>query len=218
MELTVKNIKGEEVDTIQVSESLFNAPMNAALVHQVMVAYRANQRQGTHSTKTRSQVSGGGAKPWRQKHTGRARQGSTRSPQWRHGGVVFGPHPRDYRLGIPKKMRRQALRCVLSDKVRGEKLILVDQMDLSEAKTKGMSQALANLNASNSTLVVTSGKNEGVVRTARNLQKVFTLPVDLLSAGVLLHRENLLITVDAVRRAEELWGNVGASDNGEEQA
>lgn len=218
MELTVKNIKGEEVDTIQVSESLFNAPMNAALVHQVMVAYRANQRQGTHSTKTRSQVSGGGAKPWRQKHTGRARQGSTRSPQWRHGGVVFGPHPRDYRLGIPKKMRRQALRCVLSDKVRGEKLILVDQMDLSEAKTKGMSQALANLNASNSTLVVTSGKNEGVVRTARNLQKVFTLPVDLLSAGVLLHRENLLITVDAVRRAEELWGNAGASDNGEEQA
>lgn len=218
MELPVKNIKGEEVDTIQVSESLFDAPMNAALVHQVMVAYQANQRQGTHSTKTRSQVSGGGRKPWRQKHTGRARQGSTRSPQWRHGGVVFGPHPRDHRLGIPKKMRRQALRCVLSDKVRGEKLILVDQMDLSETKTKGMSQVLANLNASNSTLVVTSRKNEGVVRSARNLQKVFTLPVDLLSAGALLHRENLLMTVDAVRRAEELWGNGGASDNGEEQA
>jgi large subunit ribosomal protein L4 len=218
MKLPVKNIKGEEVDTIQVSESLFNAPMNAALVHQVMVAYKANQRQGTHSTKTRSQVSGGGHKPWRQKHTGRARHGSTRSPQWRHGGVVFGPHPRDHRLGIPKRMRRQALRCVLSDKVRGEKLILVDQMDLSEAKTKGMSQVLTNLAASNSTLVVTSGKDEDVVRTARNLQKVFTLPVDLLSAGALLHRENLLMTVDAVRRAEELWGNGGASDNGEEQA
>jgi large subunit ribosomal protein L4 len=218
MKLPVKNIKGEEVDTIQVSESLFNAPMNAALVHQVMVAYKANQRQGTHSTKTRSQVSGGGHKPWRQKHTGRARHGSTRSPQWRHGGVVFGPHPRDHRLGIPKRMRRQALRCVLSDKVRGEKLILVDQMDLSEAKTKGMSQVLTNLAASNSTLVVTSGKDEDVVRTARNLQKVFTLPVDLLSAGALLHRENLLMTVDAVRRAEELWGNEGASDNGEEQA
>jgi large subunit ribosomal protein L4 len=218
MKLPVKNIKGEEVDTIQVSESLFNAPMNAALVHQVMVAYKANQRQGTHSTKTRSQVSGGGHKPWRQKHTGRARHGSTRSPQWRHGGVVFGPHPRDHRLGIPKRMRRQALRCVLSDKVRGEKLILVDQIDLSEAKTKGMSQVLTNLAASNSTLVVTSGKDEDVVRTARNLQKVFTLPVDLLSAGALLHRENLLMTVDAVRRAEELWGNGGASDNGEEQA
>jgi large subunit ribosomal protein L4 len=218
MKLPVKNIKGEEVDTIQVSESLFNAPMNAALVHQVMVAYKANQRQGTHSTKTRSQVSGGGHKPWRQKHTGRARHGSTRSPQWRHGGVVFGPHPRDHRLGIPKRMRRQALRCVLSDKVRGEKLILVDQMDLSEAKTKGMSQVLTNLAASNSTLVVTSGKDEDVVRTARNLQKVFTLPVDLLSAGALLHRENLLMNVDAVRRAEELWGNGGASDNGEEQA
>jgi large subunit ribosomal protein L4 len=209
MELPVKNIRGEEVGRIEVSDSLFNVPMNAALVHQAMVMYRANHRQGTHDTKTRSQVAGGGRKPWRQKYTGRARQGSTRAPQWRHGGVVFGPHPRDYRLRMPAKMRRKALRCVLSEKARGEKLIVVDRLELPGTRTKEMVQSLRNLGATGSTLVVSREKDEALIRSARNLQQVYTLPVELLNAGALLQRENILMTVDAVRRAEELWANEG---------
>ena len=209
MELPVKNIKGEEVDRIEVSDSLFNAPMNAALVHQAMVMYRANQRQGTQDTKTRGQVSGGGRKPWRQKYTGRARQGSTRAPQWRHGGVAFGPHPRDYRQRMPAKMRRKALRCVLSEKARGERLIVVDRLEFPEARTKEMVQSLRNLGATGSTLVVSREKDEALIRSARNLQRVYTLPVELLNAGALLQRENILMSVDAVRRAEELWADEG---------
>lgn len=210
MELSVKSVKGEEVGTVKVAESLFNAPMNEALVHQALVMYQANRRQGTHDTKTRSQVAGGGRKPWRQKYLNRARQGSIRAPQWRHGGVVFGPHPRDYRLRMPRKMRHQALRCALSQKVRGDKLVVVDSIELPTAKTREMVQALKALEVKGSTLLVTNGKDETAVRSARNLPRVYTLPVDLLNAEVLLHRETVVMTVDAVKRAEELWATEGA--------
>lgn len=206
MELPVRNIKGEQVDTVQVSDSLFDAAANAPVVHQAMVMYLANMRQGTHSTKTRSDVSGGGRKPWRQKYTGRARQGSTRSPQWRHGGIVFGPHPRSYRQALPKKMRHLALRSVLSDKARGQKLVLVDNLDMAQAKTRDLVIMLESLGIAGSALLVTQGKNEGLVRSARNLPQVYTLPVDLLNASILLKKESLVMTLDAVRRAEDLWG------------
>ena len=126
MQVVVKNQTGDTLESIELNDAVFNVPMNTSLVHQAMVIYQGNKRQGTHDTKTRAQVSGGGRKPWIQKHTGRARQGSTRSPQWRHGGVVFGPHPRSYRAALPKRMKRQALRCVLSDKARHERLVCLD--------------------------------------------------------------------------------------------
>lgn len=218
MKLAVKNIKGEEVDTLTVADSLFDAPMNAALLHQAMVMYQANSRQGTHDTKTRSEVAGGGRKPWRQKHTGRARHGSIRAPQWRHGGVVFGPHPRDHRLQMPRKMRHQALRCALSEKARRDKLVVVDSIELTEAKTKEMIEALKALEVKGSTLLVTNGKDEAAVRSSRNLSRVYTLPVNLLNAEVLLHRETVVMTVDAVKKAEELWAMEAApSETAEEQ-
>ena len=205
MELKVKNTKGEVVDTAELSDALFDVPMNNALVHQALVMYELNKRQGTHATKTRSQVSGGGRKPWAQKGTGRARQGSIRSPQWRHGGVVFGPLVRDHRLDMPKRMRRQALKCVLSEKLRRNKLILVDGFNMESPSTKSMIEILRNLGLSSSTLIVTSEPQEQVVRSARNLQKVWTLPVSLLNAEQLLKRDSVIMTVAAVRRAEELW-------------
>ena len=154
MQLPIKNSSGETVDTIEVSDSLFDAPMNQALVHQVAMSHMANARQGTSSTKTRGMVSGGGAKPWKQKHTGRARQGSNRSPQWRGGGIVFGPHPRDYSQRIPKKMNRGAIRCLLSQKVREEKLLIVNELQLGEAKTKEMTKVLSSLGITTPTLIV----------------------------------------------------------------
>ena len=134
MDIPVRNRDGDTVDTIQLNDAVFNVPMNPSLVHQALVIYQMNKRQGTHSTKTRAEVSGGGRKPWIQKHTGRARQGSIRSPQWRHGGVVFGPKPRDYRKALPRRMRRQALKCVLSDKARQDRLICLESWDGADGK------------------------------------------------------------------------------------
>lgn len=203
MEIPVKNRDGDTVDSIQLNDAVFNVPMNSSLVHQAMVIYQANKRQGTHSTKTRAEVSGGGRKPWIQKHTGRARQGSIRAPQWRHGGVVFGPHPRDYRKAIPRRMRRLALKCVLSDKARQDRLICLESWDGVDGKTKSMADLLQNLQVSGSALVVTLDPDENVVRAAHNLGKVWTLPVNLLNAHELLRRDTVIITVDAARWAEE---------------
>lgn len=195
------------VDTVEVSDALFGVSMNQSLVHQALVMYQLNKRQGTHSTKTRSEVSGGGRKPWPQKYTGRARQGSIRSPQWRHGGVVFGPHPRSHRLAMPKRMRHLALKCVLSEKVRGDKLTLVDVDNLSmEApSTKAMMRVLEDLGVATSTLIITSESQENVVRSAHNLKKVWTLPVSLINAEQLLKRDHIIMTLDAARKAEKLW-------------
>ena len=155
MQVSVKNQSGDALDSIELNDGVFNVPMNQSLVHQAMVIYQGNKRHGTHDTKTRAQVSGGGRKPWIQKHTGRARQRSTRSPQWRHGGVVFGPHPRSYRAALPKRMKRQALRCVLSDKARQERLLCLDSTSTIDGRTKSMAQLLENLSVAGSALVVT---------------------------------------------------------------
>jgi large subunit ribosomal protein L4 len=204
MELPVLNIGGDAIDTIEVDESVFDVPMNQTLVHQAMVIYQLNQRQGTHSTRTRAEVSGGGRKPWIQKHTGRARQGSIRSPQWRHGGIAFGPKPRDYRKALPRAMRRKALQCVLSEKIRGGRVICVDSLDSLDGKTKSMKQVLENLNITGSVLVVTEEAQQNVARAGGNLKQVWTLPSDLVNANDVLKRQTLLITVGSVRRIAEL--------------
>ncbi len=203
MEVAVRNQSGETVHSIELNDAVFNVPMNKTLVHQAMVIYQGNRRQGTHDTKTRAEVSGGGRKPWIQKHTGRARQGSTRSPQWRHGGVTFGPHPRSYRKALPKRMKRAALRCVLSDKVRNDRVVCLDSMSGIDGKTRSMAGLLERLSVSSSALVVTLGTDQNVVQAASNLKKIYTLPVNQLNAEALLSKDVLILTEEAVRWAEE---------------
>ena len=205
MELPVLNSSGAAVDTIVVDDAVFDAPMNPTLVHQAMVIYQLNQRQGTHSTRTRAEVSGGGRKPWIQKHTGRARQGSIRSPQWRHGGIAFGPKPRDYRKTLPRALRRNALKCVLSEKIRNGRLICIDSLDSLDGRTKSMTELLGRLNLNDGSVLVVSGNaNPNVARVGSNLKRVWTLPSDLLNANEVLKRRTVLITLDAVRRVEEI--------------
>ena len=203
MEVTVKNSLGDTVQTIDLDDAVFSVPMNHALVHQALVIYQGNKRQGTADTKTRAQVAGGGRKPWIQKHTGRARQGSTRSPQWRHGGVVFGPHPRDFRKALPRRMRQLALKCVLSEKIRQNQLICIDAMDGINGKTKTMVELLSNLGITGSALVVTKDTVTNLVRAAHNIEKIWTLPVNQLNAQELLSRDKLVITLEAARWAEQ---------------
>ena len=205
MELPVVNRQGETVSQIELDDSIFAVPMNHSLVHQAIVIYQLNKRQGTHDTKTRGQVSGGGRKPWIQKHTGRARQGSIRSPQWRHGGVVFGPHPRDYRKALPKRMRRLALKCALSEKIRTGSLICLDSLESLDGRTRSMAGLLAGLNINGSTLVVAENSEQSISRSGHNLKNVWTLPVNLLNAHELLRRQTVIITADALRKGAELW-------------
>ena len=207
MQVSVKNQNGDALDSIELNDAVFNVPMNQSLVHQAMVIYQGNKRQGTHDTKTRAQVSGGGRKPWIQKHTGRARQGSTRAPQWRHGGVVFGPHPRSYRAALPKRMKRQALRCVLSEKARQDRLVCLDSTDTIDGKTKSMAQLLANLQVGGSALVITKATDKNVVQAAHNLEKTWTLPANQLNAQELLARDLVIMTVEAARWVEETYSN-----------
>lgn len=205
MEIPVINQSGQTVSQVEVDDAVFDVPMNNSLLHQAVVIYQANKRQGTHDTKTRGEVSGGGRKPWIQKHTGRARQGSIRSPQWRHGGVVFGPHPRDYRMDLPKRMRRLALKCALSEKIRRDSLVCIDSLDSLDGKTKSMVSLLETLGLSANTLVVTESSDANVARAGRNLKRVWTLPVTQLNAHELLRRGTVLITVDALKRGEAMW-------------
>ena len=207
MQVSVKNQNGDDLDSIELKDAVFNVPMNQSLVHQAMVIYQGNKRQGTHDTKTRAQVSGGGRKPWIQKHTGRARQGSTRAPQWRHGGVVFGPHPRSYRAALPKRMKRQALRCVLSEKVRQDRLVCLDSTDTIDGKTKSMAQLLANLQVGGSALVITKATDKTLVQAAHNLEKIWTLPANQLNAQELLAKDLVIMTVEAARWVEEIYSN-----------
>ena len=204
MELPVLNTAGVSVSTVEIDDGVFDVPMNPTLVHQAMVIYQLNQRQGTHSTRTRAEVSGGGRKPWIQKHTGRARQGSIRSPQWRHGGIAFGPKPRDYRKALPRAMRRKALQCVLSEKIRNDRLICVENLDRLDGRTKSMKQVLENLNINGSVLVVTADAQQNVARAGGNLKQVWTLPSDLVNANDVLKRQTVLITADAITRIAEL--------------
>ena len=205
VQIPVHNIEGEVVDHIELCDGLFGVPPNQAVVHQALVRQLANARLGTASTKPRAQVSGGGRKPFRQKGTGRARQGSSRSPLLRGGGVAFGPHPRSHRQAMPKKTRRLALRCVLSAKVAEGEIIVVEQLVFGEPRTKEMARILANLGVSSSALIVTAGPDGNVYKSARNLERTKTLPANLLNVADLLSHRILMITVAAVRVVEELW-------------
>lgn len=206
MQVPVYNLNGEVTKNIEVSDLVFNVPFNEAVVHQVMVAQRANARHGTADTKTRSEVAGSTKKLYRQKGTGNARSGDIRSPLRRHGGIIFGPHPRDYRQDTPKKVRRLALRCVLSDKVRNGDLKVVEPFHFDEPKTSTMAAYLAVLGANQSALIVDSKPEEQFIKSARNLPETKTLPAALLNVVDLLSYKQLLMTESAVRLAEELWG------------
>lgn len=215
MELNVYNMAGEIVGQETVDDAVFGVPMNEPLVHQVVVAQMANARIGSANTKTRSEVAGGGRKPWRQKGTGRARQGSIRAPHWRGGGVVFGPHPRSYVQAIPRKMRRQALRCALSVRAQEGRILLVDQLSFDAPKTREAAALLRRLNVNRSALVLTMGVDANVVLSARNLPDVDTLPVDQLSVVDVLRHQYLVLPVPAIRQLEVRLG--AASANGGEE-
>ena len=206
MQVPVYSLAGEVVESIEINDEVFAVPFNQAVVHQAMVRQRANARQGTASTKTRSEVSGTSAKMFRQKGTGLARAGSRRSPLRRGGGIVFGPKPRDYRQAMPKKMRQLALKCVLSAKVGDGELMVLEQLKLEEPKTKEMARILATLGVDSSALIVTAEPEENVVKSARNLIGIRTLPANLLNVVDILSHKRLLITIAAIRMVERIWG------------
>jgi large subunit ribosomal protein L4 len=208
VKLNIRNKEGNESGQIDVRDDVFAVPQNLDLVHQVMVGHLANKRQGTAKTKNRSEVSGGGAKPRPQKHTGSSRQGSTRSPIWVGGGRAFGPSPRSYRKSTPKKMRRLAMLSVLSDKVRRGSLVVLDNLDIADARTKSVKTVLDSLGMEKSTLIVTNGSNQNVIRSSRNLDKVKTLPVKVINTLDLMNNFNVVITEEAVRQVEAIWGGV----------
>lgn len=206
MQVPVYNLNGEATKNIEINDTVFDVPFNEALVHQVFVAQRANARQGTADTKTRSEVAGSTKKLYKQKGTGNARAGNSRSPLRRHGGVVFGPHPRDYRQDTPKKMRQSAIRCLLSAKVRDGELKILEQFQFTEPKTKEMERILQALSIESSALIVDGKPAENMIKSARNLPETKTLPASLLNVGDLLSYKVLVMTENAVRQAEELWG------------
>lgn len=206
MEVPVYNYSGEVVKHIEISDSVFAVPFNQAVVHQAVVRQQANARQGTASTKTRSQVSGGGRKMFRQKHTGLARAGSRRSPLRRGGGIIFGPKPRSYRQDMPKKVRQTALRCVLSAKAGEEKLMVLEELELKQPKTKEMAKILAALKVDSSALIVTAEPDGNVAKSARNLAGIKAMPANILSVVDILSHKMLLMTEAAVRKTEQLWG------------
>ena len=206
MQVPVYNLTGEVVKEIEISDQVFGVPFNEAVVHQAMVRQLANARQGTASTKTRGEVAGAKGKLFRQKHTGMARAGSRRSPLRRGGGITFGPKPRSYRQSMPKKMHRLALRCVLSAKAGSGELKVLEQLNFEEPRTKEMVQILGALGVDSSALIVTGEAEKTVVKSARNLAGIKTLPASLLNVVDLLSYRILLITEAAVRKAEQLWG------------
>ena len=198
------DIKGQNIGDIELSETVFGQPVNTAVMHEVVVAHLANCRQGTQSAKTRSEVSGGGKKPWRQKGTGRARQGSTRSPQWRHGGVVFAPKPRDYTIRVNKKVKRLAMKSALSSKVEGNELIVFDALNIEAPKTKEMVKVLKAVDV-NKALIVLADKDEAVERASANIQGVKTTLVGTLNVYEILKYEKLILTKASVEKIEEVY-------------
>ena len=200
----VLDITGKKVSDIELNEAVFGVEVNEVVVHQVLVNYLANQRQGTQSTKTRAEVRGGGRKPWRQKGTGRARQGSIRAPQWIKGGIALGPKPRDYRYKLPKKVRALAIKSVLTSKLAENKLVVVDKMELNEIKTKEMVKVLNNLKAEKA-LVVLNEKNLNVQASTRNIEKAKAITVNTINIYDLLRFETLVLDVESVKRLEEVY-------------
>ena len=201
----VLNINGEKVSEMELSENLFGAEINEHVVYQVVKNHLANKRVGTQSAKTRAEVRGGGAKPWRQKGTGRARQGSIRSPQWKGGGVVFAPKPRDYSYTVPKKIRRLALKSVLTDKVNEGNLVVVDDINLTEWKTREFAKMLSALKVGKKALVVTKDNSPEVARRGRNIKNVKIAFVGTMNVYDILNANTLVLTKDAVAKAEEVY-------------
>ena len=203
--MDVYDIEGKKVSTVDLKEEIFGIEPNEAVVHSVLVNFLANQRQGTQNTKTRSEVSGGGRKPWRQKGTGRARQGSIRAPQWIKGGIALGPKPRSYKYQVNKKEKRLAIKSCLSSKVLEKELVVVDSLPLKEIKTKEMARALTNLKVEGKTLILLPEKNETVQKSARNIEGVKTTLVNTINVYDLLKYKNLVVTLDTVKKLEEVY-------------
>ena len=201
----VYDLNGKKVSDIELAENVFGIEPNEAIVHSVLKNYLANQRQGTQSTKTRSEVSGGGRKPWRQKGTGRARQGSIRAPQWIKGGIALGPKPRSYKYTVNKKERQLAVKSVLSSKVLENELVVVDSLPLKEIKTKEMVKALSNLKVEGKALVMLPEKNEKVQKSVRNIKGVKTTLVETINVYDLLKYNKLVVTEDTVKKLEEVY-------------
>ena len=201
----VYDIKGKKVSDVELAENIFGIEPNEAIVHSVLVNYLANQRQGTQSTKTRAEVRGGGRKPWRQKGTGRARQGSIRAPQWIKGGIALGPKPRSYKYTVNKKERRLAIKSILSSKVLEKELTVVDKLELKEIKTKSMVKALTALKVEGKTLIIVPEKNTNVVMSARNIEGVKTITANNINVFDLLKYNNLILPVDTVKKLEEVY-------------
>ncbi|GAB4113981.1 MAG: 50S ribosomal protein L4 [Candidatus Caldatribacteriota bacterium] len=203
-ELSLYNIKGEEVGELSLKEDIFNAKINKYLVHQVVKRYLADKRRGTASTKTRGEVNGGGAKPWRQKGTGRARAGSNRSPIWVGGGTIFGPQPRDYSFSLPKKMKIAAIKSILSDKMKNGEIIILDQLTLEDAKTKKMAEILKNLQALEKPLIVIGKEDENIAKMVRNIKGAMVLPSSKINSYDLISHQKLIFTKEAIQKIEEV--------------
>jgi len=201
----VYDIKGKKVSDVELAEAIFGIEPNEAIVHSVLVNYLANQRQGTQSTKTRAEVRGGGRKPWRQKGTGRARQGSIRAPQWIKGGIALGPKPRSYKYTVNKKERRLAIKSLLSSKVLEKELTVVDKLELAEIKTKTMVKALADLKVEGKTLIVLPENNKNVLMSARNIEGVKTITLNNINVFDLLKYNNLVLPLETVKKIEEVY-------------
>ena len=202
--VSVYNMEGKEVGTIELNDAVFGVEVNEHLVHMAVVQQLANNRQGTQKAKTRSEVSGGGRKPWRQKGTGHARQGSTRSPQWAGGGVVFAPVPRDYSFKLNKKEKRAALKSALTSKVQGSSLIVVDELKLDAIKTKNFKQIMDNLKVEKA-MVVLGAQDENVIASAKNLPKISTAVAENINVYDILKGDTLVLTKDAVAKIEEVY-------------
>ena len=203
--IDVYNIEGKKVSDIELNENVFGIKPNEKIVHIALVNYMANQRQGTANTKTRAEVAGGGRKPWRQKGTGRARQGSIRAPQWIKGGIALGPKPRSYKYTVNKKERQLAVKSVLSSKVLENELVVVDSLPLNDIKTKEIVKALSNLKVEGKALIMLPEKNEKVQKSARNIEGVKTTLVETINVYDLLKYNKLVVTEDAVKKLEEVY-------------
>lgn len=199
------NMEGSQIGDIELNDSIFGAKVNETAIHTIVKNYLANQRQGTQSTKTRSEVRGGGIKPWRQKGTGRARQGSIRATQWIKGGIALGPKPRDYRYSVNKKLKAIALKSALSAKVNESAIVVVDAINLDEIKTKAVASMLTNLKVNTSALIVTNEKNDNVVKSAKNIQGVATTFMGSLNVYDIIKYDTMVITKDAVSKIEEVY-------------
>ena len=201
----VYNMQGKKVSDVELSEAVFGIEPNENVVHSALVNYLANQRQGTQSTKTRAEVSGGGRKPWRQKGTGRARQGSIRAPQWIKGGIALGPKPRSYSYRINKKEKQLAIRSLLSAKVLDNELTVVDKLEVEEAKTKVMAKALTDLKVEGKALIILADRNDNVLRSSRNIEGVKTIELNTINVFDLLNCNKLILPLDTVKKLEEVY-------------